>query len=176
VTERLVSTTPPIIVLMGVAGAGKSTVGRALADDIGWPFIDADDYHSPSSRAKLTAGIPLTDADRLPWLHALNRVLRAFASRDRSAVVACSALTASYRRLLAESLPRVQFVYLRATPDTIRRRLATRTHFFNPGLVADQFKTLEEPANALVVDADASVEEIARHIRSRLRLDGMARS
>lgn len=154
------------IVVMGVSGAGKTTVGRALASELGWQFLDADDYHSAHNREKLSAGIALTDDDRLPWLRTLNLVLQDYSSRDLPVVLACSALTDRHRLLLLQGLSDVALVYLRARPELIAARLAARTHFMNPALLASQFETLEEPQHALVVDAGASVQEITRDIRT----------
>jgi gluconokinase len=172
--------TPSAIVVMGVAGAGKTTVGRALASELRWQFLDADDYHSVENRAKLTDGIALTDRDRVPWLRTLNHVLRDFASQHIPVVLACSALTNYHRALLMEDLPAVDLVYLRAAPEIVASRLAARAHFLNPTLLASQFETLEEPEHALVVDAGASVQQITKYIRktltvgieSRITIDG----
>ena len=157
-----------LIVVMGVAGAGKTTVGRTLAEQIGWTFVDADTYNPEANRAKLAAGIELTDADRAEWLETLNQAMVRDISRGMRVVLACSALKESYRAVLTRSIPAARFVYLRATPALIRARLSTRTHFFNPGLLTSQFATLEEPRDALVIDADAPALVIAQDIRSRL--------
>jgi gluconokinase len=163
--------TPSAIVVMGVAGAGKTTVGRALASELRWQFLDADDYHSGENRAKLTAGMALTDGDRVPWLRRLNHVLRDFASQHIPVVLACSALTNYHRSLLLEDLAGVALVYLRANPEIVAPRLAARAHFLNPALLASQFETLEEPEHALVVDAGASVQQITKYIRKMHQLE-----
>jgi gluconokinase len=150
---------------MGVAGAGKTTVGRALAAEIGCRFVDADDYHSPASRKKMEAGIALTDEDRWLWLRILNALLRDVESRGEPLVLACSALKADYRTLLTDKVSTVVFVYLRTTLEVVRRRLQERIHFFNPALLASQFETLEEPRDAVIVDASATIEEITKQIR-----------
>jgi gluconokinase len=162
--------TPSAIVVMGVAGAGKTTVGRALASELRWQFLDADDYHSCESRAKLSAGTALTDGDRVPWLRTLNHVLRDFASQHIPVVLACSALTNYHRSLLMEDLAAVALVYLRAAAEIVAPRLAARAHFLNPALLASQFETLEEPEHALLVDAGASVQQITTYIRKMLTL------
>jgi gluconokinase len=162
---------PSAIIVMGVAGAGKTTVGRALAAEIRWRFVDADDHHSEGNRAKITAGIPLTDRDRLSWLRTLNQLLRECASEHRSVVLACSALTNYHRSLLMKDLLDVALVYLRTRPAAVAPRLAARAHFFNPALLASQFETLEEPDDAIVIDASAPVLEITRHIRTVCGLD-----
>lgn len=155
-----------IVVLMGVTGAGKTTVGRLLAARIGCEFIDADDYHPPENVAKMRAGLPLTDDDRWPWLARLNEALRGRAA----AVVACSALKASYREALMRGLPDPRLVYLRGEKPVIAPRLAGRRgHYMNPALLDSQFATLEEPASAIVLDIDetpaAIVAEIGRQLR-----------
>ena len=152
---------------MGVTGAGKTTVGRLLASDLGYEFLDADDYHPPANVAKMRAGQPLTDDDRWPWLRRLNEVLRGRAA----AVVACSALKEAYRTVLMRGLPDARLVYLRGTRGVIAARLAERRgHYMNPALLDSQFATLEEPRDAIVVDVDQAPEAIAASIRARLRV------
>lgn len=154
-----------IIILMGVTGAGKTTVGRALAEQLHWRFADADDYHSAAKVAKMHAGIPLTDEDRSPWLHALRDAIRGWLAAGENAVLACSALKASYRDILLVS-PEVKLVYLRASEPLIEARLAARTgSYMNPHLVPSQFSTLEEPKDALMIDPSGTVEEIVRQVR-----------
>ena len=158
-----------VTVLIGPAGAGKSTVGTALAAQLGWRFVDADDYHSTENLAKMHANQPLTDSDRTPWLEALRAVIAGAVERDEPTVVACSALKRDYRRILAQNIEAVRFVYLRATPRVLEQRLQKRRgHFAQPALLASQLATLEEPDDALVVDATASVDEIVATIRRGL--------
>lgn len=150
---------------MGVSGAGKSTVGRALADRLGFPFLDADEFHPPENVAKMASGTPLTDADRKPWLEALNRALLA----RPDAVLACSALKASYRAQLARGLADCRFVHLRGSIQVIRERLAARQHRYMPAsLLESQFATLEPPGDAIEVDVSASVHECVEAIAARL--------
>lgn len=153
---------------MGVAASGKTTVGRALAGRLGWRFLDADDFHSKTSREKMHAGRPLTDRDRRPWLERLHAALTEAVAAKRPVVLACSALTEQYRRLLIGKLPEVRLVYLRITPELARRRIGARTHFFNPALLTNQFETLEEPTDAITIDASRparhAVSEIAKRI------------
>jgi len=160
-----------IILLMGVTGAGKTTVGLALAKQLHWRFVDADDYHSPANIAKMRAAIPLTDADRTPWLNALHDAICGCLAAGENLVLACSALKATYRELLLVS-SEVKLVYLRATMELITARVAARTgHYMNPALVPSQFATLEEPCgDALTVDAGLSVAEIVRKIRDALKI------
>ncbi len=157
-----------IILLMGVTGAGKTTVGRALAEQLHWRFADADDFHSAANIAKMRAGIPLTDADRAPWLQSLHEAIAAWIHSGRNVVLACSALKASYRDILLVS-PEVKLVYLRAGMALIAARVAARSgSYMNPQLVPSQFETLVEPQNAIVIDASATVEESVAQIRGAL--------
>ncbi len=157
-----------IILLMGVAGSGKTTVGKMLAADLGWEFADGDDFHSPENIAKMHAGIALSDEDREPWLASLARAIQGWIAAKRTVVLACSALKESYRaRLLVSS--EVKAVYLCGEYELIRRRLAQRhDHYMNPELLRSQFDALEEPRNAVTVDITPSPEEIARNIRHAL--------
>ena len=155
-----------ILVVMGVSGAGKSTVGKRLAERLGWPFLDADEYHPVQNVAKMAAGTPLTDADRLPWLQKLNALLR----KEADAVLACSALKDSYRKLLVENIPQSRIVFLRGTIDLIRLRLAERQHRYMPASLLDsQFATLEPPAGAIEVDVSADPEACVSAIVAQLR-------
>jgi carbohydrate kinase (thermoresistant glucokinase family) len=158
-----------VVVLIGAAGAGKTTVGRALAASLGWRFVDGDDYHSPASVAKMRAGVPLTDDDRVPWLASLHRDIARVLDRREHLVVACSALKERYRRTLAGDLRRIRFAFLKADEATLRQRLANRpNHFAGPALVASQLATLEEPADALTIDAARPPDQIVAAIRYEL--------
>jgi gluconokinase len=161
-----------IIVLMGVSGSGKTTVGTVLAQQLGWPFIDADDYHPPANVEKMRRGIPLTDEDRQPWLGALRELVREACQRGVNLVLACSALKHAYQDYLAQAEPAcVRYVHLRGSEEQIRQRLATRTgHFMNPALLHSQYEILEPPADALEVDITPSPEVIASQIRHNLGL------
>jgi gluconokinase len=155
-----------IAVLMGVSGAGKSTLGEALARRLGWRFIDADDYHPAANIAKMTAGQPLDDADRWPWLDRLNAVLR----REDNVVLACSALKERYRERLAHGVPAVKWIYLKGERDLIWSRLNDRRHRYMPASLLDsQFAALEPPTDAIVVDVAATPEECVAAIAERLR-------
>ena len=159
-----------IILIMGVSGTGKTTVGRLLAEQLGWKYFDADNYHPSANVEKMRAGIPLEDADRVPWLETLRDLIRGCLGRGESAVLACSALKACYRDYLLVD-GRVVMVYLKAGPEVIQSRLARRRgHFMNPSLLESQFDTLEEPPPATHLDASSSPEEIVKNIRSRLGL------
>jgi len=154
-----------IVIVMGVSGAGKSTVGRLLADRLGHPFLDADEFHPPENVAKMAAGTPLTDADRAPWLEALNLRLRAMPD----AVLACSALKDAYRRRLAQGLADCRVVHLRGDIELIRARLQARRHRYMPAsLLESQFASLEPPADAIEADIAGSVPECVEAIAARL--------
>jgi gluconokinase len=155
-----------IVLVMGVAGAGKTTIGEALAQDLGWPFIDADDYHPPENVAKMKAGVPLQDADRWPWLGRLNQELK----QRRDAVLACSALKASYREHLARGIERFTTVYLDGDFALINERMQSRRHRYMPAaLLESQFAALEPPADAIRVDVAADPSSCVALIRRRLQ-------
>jgi gluconokinase len=161
-----------IIVLMGVSGSGKTTVGKELARQLSWTFVDADDFHPAVNREKMHRGEPLTDEDRRPWLAAIHQRLLEAAGRGENVVLACSALKHAYQEYLQHEEPdRIYFVYLRGSEEVIRQRLAGRTgHFMNPNLLHSQFETLEPPENAVEVDIDPPPGEIAANIRRILGL------
>ncbi|HVC18698.1 MAG TPA: gluconokinase [Vicinamibacterales bacterium] len=155
-----------IIVLMGVAGSGKTTVGRQLADTLGWPFHEGDTYHAAASVARMRRGAPLTEDDRRPWLASLHAVMQHHADRRESAVLACSALTADARTLLRGELRGVRVVYLKGSRDRLAPRLAARPgHFFPPVLLDSQLATLEEPDDALTLDIGEPVDAMVAAIR-----------
>ena len=144
-----------ILVVMGVSGAGKSTIGKLLAGRLGWGFLDADEHHPPENVAKMKAGIPLTDEDRWPWLQKLNLLLRA----EQDAVLACSALKQAYRNRLTDGIANARVVFLRGDIELIRARLSDRKHRYMPASLLDsQFAALEPPVNAIVVDVSADPE------------------
>jgi len=157
-----------IVLLMGVSGAGKTTVGTMLASQLGWEFADADDYHPAANVEKMRNGIPLTDADREPWLESLRSLIAAWMAAGKSAVLACSALKQEYRdRLMVGASMRV--VYLKADRELLRERLLLRRgHYMKEGMLESQIETLEEPADVIVLDARSSVEDIVREVRVRV--------
>jgi gluconokinase len=160
-----------IVVLMGVTGSGKTTIGTLLAERAGATFADADDYHSEANRRKMASGHPLNDQDRQPWLEELNRVLAGWFQQGKSGVLACSALKASYRDILSAGMPDhiVRFVLLEGSKELIASRLAKRKHeYMNPNLLDSQFATLEMPSNALQVVNDRAPEQVVDEILSRL--------
>jgi gluconokinase len=146
------------IIVMGVAGSGKSTLGAALARALNCPFLEGDDFHAPEAVSRMRAGIPLTDADRWPWLDRLGRAIGADVVRHGIAVAACSALRKAYRTRLQEVIPvQVSFVVMDADPEELSRRLTERKqHYMPPSLLASQLDTLERPQSdemAIVLDA-----------------------
>ena len=157
-----------IVIVMGVTGSGKTTVGVLLAKRLGWDFLDADDFHSAANKAKMHQGIPLTDVDRMPWLAAMHAKLLQLDSEKRSAVLGCSALKQSYRDVLMEGV-RAKLVYLKGSYDFIANRLRSRKgHFADEHILAGQFADLEEPTNALVVDVAPTPDEIVDEILHQL--------
>ena len=158
------------MVVMGVTGAGKTTIGRLLAAQLGWRFADADQFHPKANVEKMSRGIALTDADRKPWLAAMRSSIQQWISQNRNAVLACSALKRAYRAELMAG-PEVRFVYLRGDYETVARQLRTRHgHFATEAILADQFATLEEPACAVVVDVGRDPDLIVKEIRTQLSL------
>lgn len=158
-------TQPKAIILMGVSGCGKSTVGRALSKKLNWPFFDGDNFHTAENVEKMAAGIPLTDDDRFPWLVKLNKLIAENLAEHRSMILACSALRVSYRELLAEGNPGVIFVYLKGDFELIFRRIQARdAHYMKPEMLESQFAALEEPQDAFIVNVEKSPEEIADYL------------
>jgi len=159
-----------VVILMGVTGAGKTTVGRALAEQLQWTFADADDYHSAANIAKMRAGISLTDRDRIPWLASLRTAITRWVATGENVVLACSALKSAYRQVLVRN-PEVKLVYLRADKKLVAERLAERVNYYmNPQLIDSQFATLQEPADAVKIDAALPVPEAVSNIRRALRI------
>ena len=160
-----------IVLVMGVAGSGKTTIGSHLAGELGWEFIDADDLHSPQNVEKMAAGIPLTETDREPWLEELNTKLKAEDSSDVNVVIACSALTQSSRNALLEDIKHICIVDLQGDYELIEARLNNRAgHFFNEKLLMSQFEAYEKPKEGINVLIEESPEEIVAAILAALDL------
>lgn len=155
--------------IIGAAGAGKTTIGSALAAELGWRFVDADDYHLPANIARMRRAEPLDDVDRAAWLQTLRGLIVTALERNEPIVLACSALKRSYRAILRVDPVAVRFVYLQAPAAVLNQRLASRTsHFAGPGLLPSQLQTLEEPSGAVVVDAALPVASIVEQIRREI--------
>ena len=159
-----------IVVVMGVSGSGKTTIGTALAKRLGWPFLDGDDWHPPANVVKMAAGTPLSDEDRWPWLDRLNAELRAHEAKGDSVVLACSALKQAYRDRLARGLVHWKLVFLHGSFELLRRRIEERKHRYMPAsLLQSQFATLEPPANAFHIDVAEPLEQSVERIRAALQ-------
>lgn len=157
------------LIVMGVSGCGKSSVGKALAQSLGWDFYDADDFHPPQNVAKMAGGIPLDDSDRAPWLALLNELISSSLKEDKPGMLACSALKERYRQQLMDGNDGVQIVYLKGSYDLIWSRMEKRTdHYMKPHMLKSQFDALEEPTNALTIDTSVSVDDIVKEILKRM--------
>lgn len=158
-----------IVVMMGVSGSGKSTVGRLLAGRLGWVFHEGDEFHPAANIEKMSAGTPLTDADRWPWLAGIKKEIDRCVASGSDAVIACSALRDSYRSYLAADAPEIRFVYLKGDPATLLERMRSReSHYMKSGMLDSQIASLEEPGDAIVVDIRNSPDAIVARIETRL--------
>jgi gluconokinase len=156
---------PKAVILMGVAGSGKTAVGKGIAARLNWLFLDADDFHPAANIEKMKHGIPLNDQDRIPWLRALRDELRRLLAEGRSVILACSALKESYRKLLSDDVAPMSFVLLDVDQETIRERLQHRSaHFFPKELMNSQFAALEKPKDAIIIDARKSLDEVTDRV------------
>ncbi len=149
---------------MGVSGCGKTTIAARLAEKLGWTFIESDSYHSKEHIRKMASGVPLTDADRQPWLETLHGLLADLSLKGQPAVLACSALKEKYRQTLTDGIKNVRFVYLKGNYDLIWQRMQERQHYMKPSMLRSQFEALEEPKNALVIDITLPPEKIISEI------------
>ena len=160
-----------LIIITGVSGVGKTTIGKLLSENMGWTFYEGDDYHTNVNLAKMRNGTPLTDDDRWPWLDALREKISEILLHDEDAILSCSALKESYRMRLGSSLKNIVFVYLRGDYQLVRNRIAERIgHFMNADLLASQYSDLEEPQNAIVVDAALEPMAIINYLKQALSL------
>ncbi|MEO8159242.1 MAG: gluconokinase [Betaproteobacteria bacterium] len=159
-----------IVILMGVSGVGKTTIGQLLSGKLGWPLFDADEFHSEASIEKMRNGIALEDTDRWPWLDRMNAMIKQKEAHGESVLLACSALKQVYRDRLAQGASGIRWIYLRGSFELIRDRLdARKGHYMKAGLLESQFATLEEPRDALAFDIDGTPDAIADAILRRLR-------
>jgi gluconokinase len=160
-----------VLIVMGVVGSGKTTVGRLLAEKLGWSFSDADDFHPAANKEKISHGIPLTDVDRAPWLAALHSAIKQWNANHQNTVLACSALKRRYRDELR--IGAVRFVYLKGSYELILHRLRSRKgHFASESILTSQFAGLEEPKDALTVEVNKSPATIVSEILEKLKLAG----
>ncbi|WP_392535510.1 gluconokinase [Nostoc sp. C117] len=168
-----------IILLMGVSGSGKTTIGKLLAESLDWKFSDADDFHSPENIEKMQHGIPLSDLDRVPWLQDLRTAIQQWLQQNQNMVLACSALKDSYRQFLVsdsdglcpDGSDRIKLVYLKGSYELIQKRLQERhNHYMTEKLLDSQFNTLEEPLNTIYIDIAQTPEEILQNIRTALAI------
>jgi len=156
---------------MGVSGSGKTAIGKTLAAKLHWQFIDGDDLHLPSNIEKMRKGVPLTDRDRMPWLESIRKRIMDLAKKETSAIIACSALKESYRKVLLSADRDIKLVYLKGTREMIEKRLRERKkHFFDAALLSSQFEALEEPRYALTVHIAQTPHSIADMIRKKFGL------
>lgn len=159
-----------IVIVMGVVGAGKTTIGSVLAEELGWEFADADNFHPATNVEKIRKGIALTDADRAPWLELLADAIRGWINSGKNVVLACSALKRKYRQKLAVG-PEVRFIYLKGSATLIAERLHARHgHFAGEAILASQVADLEEPKSAITVDIRPTPAQIVKQIRRELGL------
>ena len=170
---------PSVILVMGVSGSGKSTTGESLAAELGWPFRDADSFHPPENVAKMSAGVPLTDEDRWPWLAAIAAWIDERRTKNEHGIVSCSALKRKYRKVLLDGRPDVRLVYLKGEMPLIANRMARRTdHFMPPSLLKSQFETLEEPGTdewPIVAPIDLSPRRVVEYILADMARQGTGR-
>jgi len=162
------------LILMGVSGCGKTTIGESLSARLGWDFIEGDSVHSPENVEKMSRGIPLTDEDRLPWLKELHALLIERQTQGKSVIVSCSALKRSYREILRRGIDDVQFVFLEGDYDTILDRMQNREgHYMRPGMLRSQFEALERPdeSEALIVSIEQPVEDTVEEILRAIHSD-----
>lgn len=158
-----------IILVMGVSGSGKTTIGKMLADSLGWTFSDADAFHSPMNVEKMRQGIPLSEADRTPWLQDLQSAIKHWLQENKNVVLACSALKDSYRQFLVVDSERIKLVYLKGPYQLIQQRLQERqNHYMSDKLLTSQFNTLEEPLDTIFIDIAEPPQMIVKNIRTAL--------
>ena len=160
-----------LIIITGVSGVGKTTIGKLLSENMGWTFYEGDDYHTDVNLDKMRNGTPLTDDDRWPWLNALRTKISEIVLHEKDAVLSCSALKESYRMRLGSGLKDIVFVYLRGDYQLVRNRISARVgHFMSADLLVSQYSDLEEPQNGIIVDAALEPMEIINYLKRALSL------
>jgi gluconokinase len=160
-----------VILIMGVSGSGKTTIGEGLASELDWKFRDADEFHSAANIEKMRQGIPLNDDDRRPWLQALRQAIDEALQSNANLILACSALKAAYRQVLGEPSDQIKSVYLKGSFELIEQRIKQRQgHYMKANLLRTQFDALEEPNDAIVVEIDQSSSAIVQQIKNSLHL------
>ena len=160
-----------LIIITGVSGVGKTTIGKLLSENIGWAFYEGDDYHTNVNLAKMRNGTPLTDDDRRPWLDALRGKISEIVLHEEDAILSCSALKESYRFRLGSGLKDIVFVYLRGDYQLVQNRISERVgHYMSPDLLSSQYSDLEEPQNAIIVDAALEPMVIISYLKEALSL------
>lgn len=159
-----------VLIVMGVAGCGKTSVGRMLSEKLGWKYYEGDDYHPKENVEKMSNGIPLNDDDRKPWLLKLRSIIEDALSQGINIIITCSALKESYREILKVN-KEVKFIYLKGSYELIEARMKLRkNHFMKPGMLKSQFEALQEPADAITIEIDQSLEDIQKNILSEIKL------
>ena len=160
-----------LIIITGVSGVGKTTIGKLLSENMGWTFYEGDDYHTDVNLAKMRNGTPLTDDDRWPWLDALRTKISEIVLHEKDAVLSCSALKESYRMRLGSGLKDIVFVYLRGDYQLVRNRISARVgHFMSADLLVSQYSDLEEPQDGIIVDAALEPMAIINYLKRALSL------
>lgn len=156
-------------IVMGVSGCGKTSVGKLLAEQLGWDFYDADEFHPPINVKKMADGIPLNDSDRAPWLASLRGLILSSLKGGKPGVLACSALKELYRQQLLKDNEGIQLIYLKGSYDLIWSRMSARKgHYMKPEMLQSQFETLEEPANALTIDVSTPMDDIISKVLEQM--------
>lgn len=162
---------PKFILVMGVSGSGKTTVGKALATRLGWSFFDGDDFHTPENISKMKNGVPLTDDDRIPWLESLHNLITSTLVENKCGILACSALKEQYRRSLLGNCQDVLIIYLKGSYELIESRMSARSdHYMKPEMLKSQFAALEEPKDSFFIDISLPVEEIVENILKEMQI------
>ncbi len=160
-----------IVILMGVSGSGKTTIGKLLAESLHWQFSDADDFHSPANLEKMSHNLPLTDSDRAPWLNSLRTAIQQWLENQQNVVLACSALKETYRQILTVDSEQLHWVYLKGSFAMLKARLEQRlAHYMKSDMLRSQLDILEEPQDALIVNITLPLDMIIQDIKTQLEI------